>query len=371
MNWYYVSGGQQAGPVEETQLEELFRTGAVKTDTLVWHEGMPNWAPYGQVKGPAAAPGAAEAPPVLAGGAPTPGANEAVCNECGKIFPVENMIQYGASRVCAGCKPAFFQRLQEGASVGGSQLGGATEADLLAGDYEVNIGDCVSRGWELFKAEAGTIIGASALVYLALFAINAIPYLSVLLALFLTGPLMAGLWLFYLKNVRQQPATIGDAFSGFSSRFWQYFLVNLIPNLLVGAVIFVIALAIVLLLGGMGMFTRGHRNPHFSPAVLAPVIGLGFIGIAVAVYFQVCWFFALPLVADKGLEFWPALQLSRRMVMKHWGMTFLLVVVVGLIAMCGALACLVGVIVTGPLAFMILCVHYENVFGKLIPQQPR
>jgi hypothetical protein len=57
--------------------------------------------------------------------------------------------------------------------------------------------------------------------------------------------------------------------------------------------------------------------------------------------------------------------------MKHWGMTFLLVVVVGLIAMCGALACLVGVIVTGPLAFMILCVQYENVFGKLIPQQPR
>ena len=50
MNWYYVSAGQQAGPVEEAQLEDLFRTGKIQAETLVWKEGMANWQPYREVK---------------------------------------------------------------------------------------------------------------------------------------------------------------------------------------------------------------------------------------------------------------------------------------------------------------------------------
>jgi hypothetical protein len=49
MDWYYVANGQQAGPVDETQLAELARTGAILFDTLVWHEGLANWRPYGEV----------------------------------------------------------------------------------------------------------------------------------------------------------------------------------------------------------------------------------------------------------------------------------------------------------------------------------
>jgi uncharacterized membrane protein len=86
------------------------------------------------------------------------------------------------------------------------------------------------------------------------------------------------------------------------------------------------------------------------------------------VYFQVCWLFALPLAADKGLEFWPALQLSRRMVMKHWWMTFWLTFVAGMLVLGGFLACGVGVLVAGPVAFAMLTVHYDRVFGKLAGQ---
>jgi uncharacterized RDD family membrane protein YckC len=116
MNWYYVSGGQQAGPVDDGQLEGLVRSGQVQADTLVWHEGLPNWQPYSQVA-PAMA-GAPAMPPVMAATAPSgPGmsANEVVCAECCRIFPIESTIQYGNVRVCAGCKPVFMQKLAEGA----------------------------------------------------------------------------------------------------------------------------------------------------------------------------------------------------------------------------------------------------------------
>src|SRR5207247_9204407 len=44
---------------------------------------------------------------------------EVVCVECGRICPIDNTIQYGNVRVCAGCKPIFMQKLAEGAKIGG------------------------------------------------------------------------------------------------------------------------------------------------------------------------------------------------------------------------------------------------------------
>lgn len=42
-NWFYVEDGEQAGPVGEVALRSLIRNGHIQPDTLVWHEGMPEW----------------------------------------------------------------------------------------------------------------------------------------------------------------------------------------------------------------------------------------------------------------------------------------------------------------------------------------
>jgi uncharacterized RDD family membrane protein YckC len=114
MNWYYVDNGQQAGPVDDTQLEELLNTGRIQGDTLVWREGMANWQPYAEARpsplrmsAAASSPGAAAA--AVAGG------NEAVCAECNGVFNVQDMIRHGNMYVCANCKPVFMQKLAEGA----------------------------------------------------------------------------------------------------------------------------------------------------------------------------------------------------------------------------------------------------------------
>jgi uncharacterized RDD family membrane protein YckC len=39
---------------------------------------------------------------------------EASCACCGGRFNTTDMVPYNASWICAGCKPAFFQRLQQG-----------------------------------------------------------------------------------------------------------------------------------------------------------------------------------------------------------------------------------------------------------------
>ncbi len=114
MNWYYVEQGKQAGPVSDEQFDEMVRDGRIMPDMLVWREGMADWVPCREARGQSASSGtgvtAAEARP------------QAVCSECGKVFPAEETIGYGNVRVCAACKPTFLQKLQEGASLNPGEL---------------------------------------------------------------------------------------------------------------------------------------------------------------------------------------------------------------------------------------------------------
>jgi uncharacterized RDD family membrane protein YckC len=123
MNWYYVKQGEQAGPVDDAQLEQLRAGGAIQDDTLVWHEGLANWQPYSFAKSGTPAPGA---PPVtVRAAAPAASSTEtpdAVCAECGNMFPKQNMIRYRDNWVCANCKPVFMQKLAEGAQLNTGEL---------------------------------------------------------------------------------------------------------------------------------------------------------------------------------------------------------------------------------------------------------
>jgi uncharacterized RDD family membrane protein YckC len=153
MNWYYVESGQQAGPVDDTQLQELVNAGKVLPESLVWHEGMANWQPYQEV----GRPGLRLATPVASGAAATAG--EAVCSECGGVFNVQDMIQHGNLRVCAQCKPILLQKLAEGAKLRTGPLiyagfwirFGAVLIDAIL-LWVVNAGITLAAGFSVFQS---------------------------------------------------------------------------------------------------------------------------------------------------------------------------------------------------------------------------
>ncbi len=41
--WYYDSRGQSTGPVSETELRQLLRTGVIDGNVLLWTEGLSEW----------------------------------------------------------------------------------------------------------------------------------------------------------------------------------------------------------------------------------------------------------------------------------------------------------------------------------------
>lgn len=46
MEWHYAQDGKPVGPISDLDLANLIKHGKIASDTLVWHQGMENWAKY-------------------------------------------------------------------------------------------------------------------------------------------------------------------------------------------------------------------------------------------------------------------------------------------------------------------------------------
>ena len=79
----------------------------------------------------------------------------------------------------------------------------------------------------------------------------------------------------------------------------------------------------------------------------------------VAAVFQFTYLF----IIDRKLEFWPAMQASHAIVKQDYLGFTLFLLAVGLLHVLGALACLVGLLVTIPLQFMAVTVAYKELAG--------
>src|SRR5437762_2099613 len=113
MEWYYAQGDRQCGPVSENELQQLANSGALPRESLVWREGMDNWAPFSSVQLAPVSPALVMAPAIASG-------NGTLCSECGRSFSTSEMVRVQNSWICAGCKPIFLQRLREGAPLAAS-----------------------------------------------------------------------------------------------------------------------------------------------------------------------------------------------------------------------------------------------------------
>jgi uncharacterized membrane protein len=163
------------------------------------------------------------------------------------------------------------------------------------------------------------VIGITALIWLALSATHA-----VYVGFVVHGPLLGGMFFYYLKRIRKQPAELQDAFAGFTLCFVQLMLVWIVKSVLT-------------------------------------VIGV-LLCVIPGIYLAVVWSLALPLVIDKRLDFWDAMELSRKEVQQRWWSMAWLLLICGLINVGGTLLCFIGIFFTLPLTVLAITYAYEDVF---------
>ena len=184
---------------------------------------------------------------------------------------------------------------------------------------EVTIGKWIGEGWEMVKSDFWNFVLVSLLFYLIANACS----------LILMGPMMCSYFYIIFQKMRGKKIDIGDIAKGFSF-FLPAFLANLVISVFTG----------------VGL-------------ILCIIPGL---------MISAMYSFVYPLIIERNLGFWDAMEESRKIIWPHiWG--FLLFEIVGLlIVIAGFLLCFVGILVALPICFCAYACAYRDWVG--LPTQP-
>jgi hypothetical protein len=207
--------------------------------------------------------------------------------------------------------------------------------DALAGRYDFDIGLVMSEAWNLTRGMKASFWGAAFIVY-AIFFVLAVVAASVAgkggagqfipsVLLGTVGPVFfIGLIMMGVRRAAGLPISFATAFSCLD-RALTVFLASLLTTLLT-------------------------------------YIGL-FLLIVPGIYLAIAYCMTMPLIADRRLSPWQAVETSRKAVTKRWFQYFLLMLVVGLVVFVSALPLGIGLIWTAPWAINVIGVVYRRTFG--------
>lgn len=190
--------------------------------------------------------------------------------------------------------------------------------------YEFRLGNYVSRGWEIFKSNAGLMVGFFIVQSLISAAGGAIPVIGPFINMALSAAMMAGFYLTCQKISRGESIEFGDFFKGFD---------------------------------------------HFKEVAIGQVamffmVMIGLVCLVLpGIYLALAYTFMIPLIVLGKMPFWDAMETSRKIITKNWFMFFAMGFVYMGIALLGVLAFFVGIFVAIPVIFCIQYAIFEGIVG--------
>jgi hypothetical protein len=354
MTWYYALGNERQGPIDDAALDRLIATGVVTPDTLVWKAGMADWQPLGQVRPRATPLPAPVVPPPPAALPPTPSSTEPSTQPRfgtpATPAPIPTPSPGGWTS-SAGAAGGYGHVPHQG----GEETADEIYARVMASGRTLAIGEIVGRAWQLVSSNFGLAIGATVVVMICLVVAGVIPCLGAIIGLVVNPVLIGGLYRLFLKMHRGEHAEFGDAFSTFSTSFLPLFLFGLVQAVL----------TIIAMLPGYVLIFAGSVFADRNEGLMVVVSLLGFLLILPpAIYLAVSWVFASLLIVDKDLDFWPAMELSRKVAGKHFFSVLGLLFLGALIGIAGVLALCLGIFVAAPVVFAMITIAYDDLFGR-------
>lgn len=224
---------------------------------------------------------------------------------------------------------------------------------VLNEDYDFRFGDYINEGFSIFGKNVGGFVGYT-LIYLAIASVaQIIPFIGPLASMVITPALVVGFAIVAHKVHNEERFEFNHFFEGFQ-HLGPLFLTSLVG----GLIIVLTCLPLLMAAGAMAFFSYDSMlnsavDPNVSTMLLFSFLGLLFL--IPAIYLGVAYSWASMFVIFYKLEFWDALETSRKLISKNWFMVFLFAFVVGIIAVLGVLGFCIGLFFTMPAAY---CMQY-------------
>ena len=184
----------------------------------------------------------------------------------------------------------------------------------------INMGGWISQAWNMVFSEFGPILLLSIIYLVALTVASS----TVIGTFVLGGPLTVGFFYALFRKIKGQPVQVGDIGKGFN-----FFVASLLSYILIS------------------FFT--------SIGFLLCIIP-GFIVTAL-------YIFTPAFIADKNMDFWEAMEASRKLVSQHLFEMVIFTLVLILISIAGILLCGIGLFITTPLCFAAIVIAYNELVG--------
>lgn len=218
--------------------------------------------------------------------------------------------------------------------------------DALSGNYALDIGSVFSEAWEKTKGFKFKALVAFTILYLILFLATfgltlmlgndiqadqgdpimafAIQLIMQLVVALLIYPLSAGIMMMGIHQVSGKPVSIGMMFGYYDQT------IRLLLLYIVMVIMIFIGLILLILPG---------------------------------IYLMVAYAMAMPLLIEKQMGVWEALETSRKALSKRWFTVFALFILLGLVVAVSALPLGIGLIWTIPLSVCVMAAMYKTIFG--------
>lgn len=207
----------------------------------------------------------------------------------------------------------------------GRKLDSVTLDTLLGREYQLDPGSALREGLAMFKAHVGEFTGFTLILFLVSALSSRLSGGGSLIISVVVAPLHAGILIAAFRIHAGREFRFNDLFAGFG-----YFLPLVLTGLASGLIV---ATGMVLL-------------------------------IIPGIYLLVSYLFATAFVVDFGMEFWQAMETSRKIVSKHWFQVFGFLLLLVFINLLGLLALGIGLLVTIPVTSCATAVAYRSMVGE-------
>jgi len=188
----------------------------------------------------------------------------------------------------------------------------------------VNVQDYIVQGWEMFRANIGEFVGFTLIIFAVSAASSLFYSASSIVFSAIGAALYAGYSIAAFRLLSGQPILFNDFFKGFNY-FLPLFLASLATSILVS-----IGLVLLLVPG---------------------------------IYLAIGYMFTTFLVIDYRMEFWQAMETSRKIITRNWFAFFGFAFALLALNFLGMLALGVGLLVTIPVISCAAAIAYKEIVG--------
>lgn len=227
--------------------------------------------------------------------------------------------------------------------------------------YPFRVMEYLSQGWALVIRRPLQFMGFTSIFFGLQLGLSMIPLFGLFGLMLVVAPLDAGFYLGAYDLKRNGTTSLQAFFKGFDfllPLMTQYLLVNIAYGIL-------LAPLFISLFSGIDL-TQLISSDTLDPeefATLEAVDPWTMVWIIPLIYLAVAWRWAPMFIVFYRMHFWQALETSRQLITRHWGVHFMLVLVMVMLYLSGLFLFLIGVLLAYPLMKSIDYAAFADVTG--------